>query len=70
MQITYMEVIDNKGVRNIHNGQLLPVVRRTAHYMWIRADDGTEYQVSKQTKRINGTVTDFFRTPEQPVLNY
>lgn len=67
--LTHIEVINAKGHYDFQDGQLLNVVRETPRFYWVKAFSGVEYQVSKKTKRINGTKTGFIRTSEQPITN-
>jgi hypothetical protein len=69
MATTHIEVLDDKGHGGVKTGQLLEVVRETACFIWVRGFNGTEYQVSKRTKRINGTASSFIKTASQPLVN-
>jgi hypothetical protein len=71
MPITHIEVLNAKNCRYVQDGQLLQVVpsRETPRFFWVRAFDGTLLQVSKKTKRINGSENGFFRSHAQPIVN-
>lgn len=69
MAITHIEVLNDKGHTEIKSGQLLKVVRETPCFYWVKSFGGTEFQVSKRTKRINGTKTMFLRAGKQPLMN-
>ena len=68
--ITHIEVQDDKGHPEVKTGQLLKVVRQTPAYYWVQAFNGVQYQVSKKTKRINGTASSFIKTANQPMMNF
>lgn len=67
--ITHIEVANDKGYAGVKTGQMLEVVRQTACFIWVRGHNGIEYQVSKKTKRINGTAASFIKTANQPLMN-
>lgn len=69
MAATHIEVLNDKGYSGIQTGQLLEVVRETARFIWVKGFNGVEYQVSKKTKRINGTASSFIKTARQPLMN-
>ncbi len=68
--MTHIEVANAKGNKFFQDGQLLQVVRETPCFIWVKAHCGKEFQVSKKTKRINGTATSFIRTANQPLMNF
>lgn len=67
--ITHIEVTNAKGHYDFESGQLLKVTRETPRFYFVRAFSGSEYQVSKQTKRIIGAAG-FIRTAKQPQTNF
>jgi hypothetical protein len=68
--MTHIEVTNAKGHQFFQDGQLLQVIRQTACFIWVKSHSGAEFQVSKKTKRINGTATSFIRTSRQPQTNF
>ena len=70
MNQTHIEVANPKSCAQFAAGQLLKVVRETPCFIWVKGFDGVEYQVSKKTKRINGTKNTFIRTANQPLMNF
>jgi hypothetical protein len=70
VKMTHIEVADAKNRPGFENGQLLEVIRQTPAFIWVRGFDGVAYQVSKKTKRINGTSSSFIRTSRQPLMNF
>jgi len=70
MKATHLEVADSKGHNAFETGQLLRVVRETKCFVWVSSFTGVEYQVSKKTKRINGTASSFIKTASQPRMNF
>jgi len=67
---THIQVIDAKNHAEIEDGQMLEVVRQTPCFIWVRGFSGTNFQVSKKTKRIIGTIGTFIRTSKQPIMNF
>lgn len=67
--ITHIEVADDRGHATIKTGQILQVVKETPCYIWVRGFDKVDYQISKKTKRINGTKSIFYRANKQPLMN-
>lgn len=67
---THIQVTDAKGHPDIENGQMLQVVRETPCFFWVKSFSGTNFQVSKKTRRIIGTKATFLRTSKQPTMNF
>lgn len=72
MNLTHIEVLNDKGNPYVKTGQLLKVIpkRETPCFLWVEAHGGTPLKVSKRTHRICGMERGFFRASCQPALNF
>jgi len=70
MTITHIEVTNDKGRSEFKTGQLLKVVRETPAFYHVLSHGGTEWRVSKKTKRLIGTLAGFVKTHRQAQTHF